>query len=78
MKSSVNKLIIFLASIFLLLTYFGLRTYNSHNKDQLISSEDQRNMSEEESDGNQKFEIEDISNEEKNKWKKVLAMRFQK
>ena len=73
MKSSVNKLIIFLASIFLLLTYFGLRTYNSHNKDQLISSEDRRNMSEEESDGNQKFEIEDISNEEKKQMEESLG-----
>ena len=78
MKSSVKKLIIFLASIFLLLTYFGLRTYNSHNKDQLISREDQRNISEEESDGKQKFEILDPSNEEKNKLKIALAMRFQK
>lgn len=73
MKSSVNKLIIFLASIFLLLTYFGLRTYNSHNKDQLISSKDRRNMSEEESDGNQKFEIEDISNEEKKQMEESLG-----
>lgn len=73
MKSSVKKLIIFLASIFLLLTYFGLRTYNSHNKDQLISSEDRRNMSEEESDGNQKFEIEDISNEEKKQMEESLG-----
>lgn len=73
MKSSVNKLIIFLASIFLLLTYFGLRTYNSHNKDQLILSEDRRNMSEEESDGNQKFEIEDISNEEKKQMEESLG-----
>lgn len=62
MKSSVKKLIIFLASIFLLLTYLGLRTYNSHNKDQLISREDQRNISEEESEDKKNFEIEDISN----------------
>ena len=73
MKSSVKKIIIFLAIIFLLFIYAGLRTYNSHNKDQLISSEDRRNMSEEESDGNQKFEIEDISNEEKKQMEESLG-----
>lgn len=65
MKSSVKKLIIFLAIIFLLLIYAGLRTYNSHNKDQVISSEDQKNYSEEKSEGNRKFEIEEVSDEKK-------------
>ena len=70
MKSSVKKLIIFLASIFLLLTYLGLRTYNSHSKDMVIS---QRNIRDEKSDGNQKFEIEDISNEEKKQIEESLG-----
>lgn len=70
MKSSVKKLIIFLASIFLLLTYFGLRTYNSLSKGRVIS---QRNISEEKSEGNQKFEIEDISNEEKKQMEESLG-----
>lgn len=65
MKSSVKKLIIFLAIIFLLLIYAGLRTYNSHNKDQVISSEDQKNISEEKSEGNRKFEKEEVSDEKK-------------
>lgn len=73
MKSSVKKLIIFLAIIFLLLIYAGLRTYNSHNKDQVISSEDQKNYSEEKSEGNRKFEIEDLSNEEKKQIEESLG-----
>ncbi|MDU5099548.1 MAG: hypothetical protein E6249_03660 [Peptoniphilus grossensis] len=44
MKSSVKKIIIFLAIIFLLFIYAGLRTYNSHNKGQVISSEDQKKL----------------------------------
>lgn len=73
MKSSVKKLIIFLAIIFLLFIYAGLRTYNSHNKDQVISSEDQKNYSEEKSEGNRKFEIEDLSNEEKKQIEESLG-----
>lgn len=65
MKSSVKKIIIFLAIIFLLFIYAGLRTYNSHNKDQVISSEDQKNYSGGKSEGKKNFEIEDLSNEEK-------------
>lgn len=65
MKSSVKKLIIFLAIIFLLFIYAGLRTYNSHNKDQVISSEDQKNYSEEKSESNRNFEIEEVSYEKK-------------
>ena len=65
MKSSVKKIIIFLAIIFLLFIYAGLRTYNSHNKDQVISSEDQKNYSEGKSEVKKNFEIEDLSNEEK-------------
>lgn len=62
MKSSVKKLIIFLASIFLLLTYLGLRTHNSLSKDRVVS---QRNISEEKSEGNRNFEILDVSDEKK-------------
>lgn len=65
MKSSLKKIIIFLAIIFLLFIYAGLRTYNSHNKDQVISSEDQKNTSGGKSEGKKNFEIEDLSNEEK-------------
>ena len=65
MKSSVKKIIIFLAIIFLLFIYAGLRTYNSHNKGQVISSEDQKNYSGGKSEVKKNFEIEDLSNEEK-------------
>lgn len=73
MKSSVKKLIIFLAIIFLLLIYAGLRTYNSHNKDQVISSEDQKNISEEKSEGNRKFEKEKVSDEKKKQIEESLG-----
>ena len=73
MKSSVKKLIIFLAIIFLLLIYAGLRTYNSHNKDQVISSEDQKNISEEKSEGNRKFEKEEVSDERKKQIEESLG-----
>ena len=73
MKSSVKKLIIFLAIIFLLLIYAGLRTYNSHNKDQVISSEDQKNYSEEKSEGNRKFEKEEVSDEKKKQIEESLG-----
>lgn len=73
MKSSVKKIIIFLAIIFLLLIYAGLRTYNSHNKDQVISSEDQKNYSEEKSESNRKFEIEEVSDEEKKQMEESLG-----
>ena len=62
MKSSVKKIIIFLASIFLLLTYLGLRTNNSLSKDRVVS---QRNISEEKSEDNRNFEIEEVSDEKK-------------
>lgn len=73
MKSSVKKIIIFLAIIFLLFIYAGLGTYNSHNKDQVISSEDQKNISEEKSEGNRKFEKEKVSNEEKKQIEESLG-----
>ena len=73
MKSSVKKIIIFLAIIFLLLIYAGLRTYNSHNKDQVISSEDQKNYSEEKSEVKKNFEIEDLSDEEKKQIEESLG-----
>ena len=73
MKSSVKKLIIFLASIFLLLTYLGLRTYNSHNKDQLISREDQRNIRGEKSEDKKNFEILDASDEKKKQMEESLG-----
>lgn len=47
MKSPVKKIIIFLAIIFSLLIYLGPRTYNLYIKDQLISSKNQINSSEE-------------------------------
>ena len=65
MKSSVKKIIIFLAIIFLLFIYAGLRTYNSHNKGQVISSEDQKNIRGEKSESNRNFEIEEVSYEKK-------------
>ncbi len=71
MKSSVKKLIIFLAIIFLLFIYAGLKTYNSHKKDQVISSEDQKNISGEKSKDNKNFEIEDLLMKRKNKLKKA-------
>lgn len=73
MKSSVKKIIIFLAIIFLLLIYAGLRTYNSHNKNQVISSEDQKNYSEEKSEGNRKFEKEEVSDEKKKQIEESLG-----
>ena len=73
MKSSVKKLIIFLASIFLLLTYLGLRTYNSHSKDKIITSEGQINISEEESEDKKNFEIEDVSDEKKKQIEESLG-----
>ena len=73
MKSSVKKIIIFLAIIFLLLIYAGLRTYNSHNKDQVISSEDQKNYSGEKSEVKKNFVIEDLSNEEKKQIEESLG-----
>lgn len=76
MKSSVKKLIIFLASIFLLLTYLGLRTYNSHSKDKIITSEGQINISEEESEDKKNFEIEDLSHEEKKQMEESLGQEI--
>lgn len=73
MKSSVKKIIIFLAIIFLLFIYAGLRTYNSHNKDQVISSEDQKNYSGGKSEVKKNFEIEDLSNEEKKQIEESLG-----
>lgn len=73
MKSSVKKLIIFLAIIFLLLIYAGLRTYNSHNKDQVISSEDQKNISEGKSEVKKNFKIEDLSYEKKKQIEESLG-----
>ena len=73
MKSSLKKTIIFLAIIFLLFIYAGLRTYNSHNKDQVISSEDQKNYSGEKSEGKKNFEIEDVPNEEKKQIEESLG-----
>ena len=73
MKSSVKKIIIFLAIIFLLFIYAGLRTYNSHNKDQVISSEDQKNYSGEKSEDKKNFEIEDLSDEEKKQIEESLG-----
>lgn len=73
MKSSLKKTIIFLAIIFLLFIYAGLRTYNSHNKDQVISSEDQKNYNGEKSEGKKNFEIEDVPNEEKKQIEESLG-----
>ena len=73
MKSSVKKLIIFLAIIFLLFIYAGLRTYNSHNKDQVISSEDQKNISGEKIEYKKNFEIEDVSDEKKKQIEESLG-----
>lgn len=73
MKSLAKKLIIFLAIIFLLFIYAGLRTYNSHNKDQIISSEGKKNISGEKSEDKQKFEIEDVSDEEKKQMEESLG-----
>lgn len=73
MKSSLKKTIIFLAIIFLLFIYAGLRTYNSHNKDQVISSEDQKNISGEKGEDKKNFEIEDLSNEEKKQIEESLG-----
>ena len=73
MKTSVKKIIIFLAIIFLLFIYAGLRTYNSHNKDQVISSEDQKNYSGEKSEVKKNFEIEEVSNEEKKQIEESLG-----
>ena len=73
MKSSLKKTIIFLAIIFLLFIYAGLRTYNSHNKDQVISSEDQKNYSGGKSEVKKNFEIEDLSHEEKKQIEESLG-----
>lgn len=73
MKSLVKKIIIFLVIIFLLFIYAGLRTYNSHNKDQVISSEDQKNYSGGKSEVKKNFEIEDLSNEEKKQIEESLG-----
>ena len=73
MKSSVKKIIIFLAIIFLLLIYAGLRTYNSHNKDQVISSEDQKNISGEKIEYKKNFEIENVSDEKKKQIEESLG-----
>lgn len=73
MKSSVKKIIIFLVIIFLLFIYAGLRTYNSHNKDQVISSEDQKNYSGGKSEVKKNFEIEDLSHEEKKQIEESLG-----
>lgn len=73
MKSSVKKLIIFLAIIFLFFIYAGLRTYNSHIKDQLISSKNQINSSEEKSKKEKKFEIKDLSDEKKKQIEESLG-----
>ena len=73
MKSSVKKIIIFLAIIFLLFIYAGLGTYNSHKKDQVISSEDQKNISEEKGEDKKNFEIEDLSDEEKKQIEESLG-----
>ena len=76
MKSSVKKIIIFLAIIFLFFIYAGPRTYNSHIKDQLISSKNQINSSEERSKKEKKFEIKDLSNEEKKQREESLGFEI--
>ena len=76
MKSPVKKIIIFLAIIFSLLIYLGPRTYNSHIKDQLISSKNQINSSEEKSKKEKKFEIKDLSNEEKKQREESLVFEI--
>lgn len=76
MKSPVKKIIIFLAIIFPLLIYLGPRTYNSHIKDQLISSKNQINSSEEKSKKEKKFEIKDLSNEEKKQREESLGFEI--
>ena len=73
MKSSVKKLIIFLAIIFLLFIYAGLRTYNSHSKDKIITSEGQINISEEEREDKKNFEILDASDEKKKQMEESLG-----
>lgn len=73
MKSSMKKIIIFLVIIFLLFIYAGFRTYNSHKKDQVISSEDKKNMSGEKSEDKKNFEIEDLSHEEKKQIEESLC-----
>ncbi len=73
MKSSVKKLIIFLAIIFLLFIYAGLRTYNSHSKNKIITSEGQINISEEESEDKKNFEILDASDEKKKQMEESLG-----
>ena len=76
MKSPVKKIIIFLAIIFSLFIYLGPRTYNSHIKDQLISSKNQINTSEEKSKKEKKFEIKDLSNEEKKQIEESLGFEI--
>lgn len=76
MKSLVKKIIIFLVIIFSLLIYLGPRTYNSHIKDQLISSKNQINSSEEKSKKEKKFEIKDLSNEEKKQREESLGFEI--
>lgn len=78
MKSSVKKLIIFLAIIFLLFIYAGLRTNNSHKKDQVISSEDQKNISEEKIEDKKNFEIEYLSDEKKKQIEESLGSEISK
>ena len=73
MKASIKKIIFFFAIIILLFIYAGLRTYNSHNKDQLISREDQRNIRGEKSEDKKNFEIEDLSHEEKKQMEESLG-----
>lgn len=76
MKSPVKKIIIFLAIIFSLFIYLGPRNYNSHIKDQLISSKNQINTSEEKSKKEKKFEIKDLSNEEKKQIEESLGFEI--
>lgn len=76
MKSPVKKIIIFLAIIFSLFIYLGPGTYNSHIKDHLISSKNQINTSEEKSKKEKKFEIKDLSNEEKKQIEESLGFEI--
>lgn len=73
MKASIKKIIFFFAIIILLFIYAGLRTYNSHSKDKIITSEGQINISEEESEDKKNFEIEDLSHEEKKQMEESLG-----
>lgn len=73
MKASIKKIIFFFAIIILLFIYAGLRTYNSHNKDKIISREYRMNMGKEESEDKKNFEIEDLSHEEKKQMEESLG-----